>query len=59
MPVRIPRATCKVPQPCSLCPVRIKAGQRMGKDFDTREWAHLGCLVRKIHTSSPHGEVAR
>lgn len=48
---RLPKAMCKVPQACHLCPQRIKAGQRMGKDFDTGQWAHLGCLVRKISTS--------
>lgn len=22
---------------------------KMGKDFATNEWVHIGCLIRKIH----------
>lgn len=45
----MPKSRCKTPQACVLCPQRIKAGMWMGKDFDTREWVHVGCLVRKVN----------
>lgn len=49
-PVKMPRSTCKVAQPCVLCPSRIKPGMKMGKDFTSNEWVHLGCLIRKINS---------
>ena len=48
-PHRMPRSTCKVPHDCGLCGQRVRPGQPMAKDFDTGEWPHVGCLVRKIN----------
>ena len=45
---KMPKATAKAPSACPLCPVRIKAGQRVAMDFETSEWAHMGCMVRKL-----------
>ena len=53
---KMPKGRCKAPQNCQLCPIRIKAGQRVAKDFDTKLWVHLGCLVRKIN--APRDDVA-
>lgn len=49
---RFPRATCKVAQDCSLCPRRIKPGKKIGKDYATNEWVHVGCLFRKMHVTA-------
>lgn len=48
LPVHMPRSTCKVPHDCQLCTRRVRVGKPMAKDFDTGEWVHVGCLVRKI-----------
>ena len=45
----MPRSTCKVAHDCPLCPHRVRPGQRIALDFDSREWTHLGCLIRKMH----------
>ena len=43
---RLPRTTAKIAQDCSLCARRIKPGKKLGKDFTTNEWVHVGCLFR-------------
>ncbi len=48
-----PRATAKSAQDCSLCPRRIRPGKKLGKDFETNEWVHVGCLFRKMHAIAP------
>lgn len=45
----MPRTRCRVAQDCALCPVRIKPGSWIGKDFRTQLWCHVGCLVREMH----------
>lgn len=49
-PAKMPRSRCKVRQPCVLCPLAIRPGMAMAKDFTSNEWVHLGCLIRKINT---------
>jgi hypothetical protein len=46
--VRMPKSRCRYPMPCPLCSRRIRAGMWMGKDFELDDWAHVGCLVRKL-----------
>lgn len=50
MTARMPRSTCRLAADCPLCDRRIKPGAKMGKDFTSNEWVHLGCLIRKVNS---------
>ncbi len=50
---RFPRSTAKIAQDCRLCSRRITPGKKLGKDFATNEWVHVGCLFRKMHAIPP------
>lgn len=47
--ITIPRTRARTTEPCRLCDYKIKQGQRVGMDFRTKEWSHLGCVIRLIN----------
>lgn len=47
-----------MPEPCSLCPHRIKVGQWVGLHFVSGRWVHVGCLIRDMHTPAVGTDTA-
>lgn len=45
---RMPRKVASRRSDCTLCPVQVKAGQRVAMHFASDSWVHLGCMMRLL-----------